>query len=204
MRKSEAINVLEFQKASDAKAYFDNVIREMSGIKIKYIFSNCASFNHYAGYRVYSDCSPITIVFENEQCLILDYPFIDALRMELRPISAEELARLQDPLTEDYFNCSVDIYNSAGGVIGDIYETAIISLEYDTLVDVELRPVNKEYEKWIGRRIDYVLPTEETFSAITFIMGNGNTFTICAESATCDGYISAWSADAKETIIRHK
>ena len=193
----------ELSKASEAKKFFDDLIIKMYGIKIKRICSFCPSFNSHAGYRIYSDCSPIFIEFENEQYLIIEYPFIDSLRVEFQSMDAKEISDNQDQMIKDYFNCTVDIYNSRNGEVGDISRTEIISFEYDAVSAIDLRPVKGEYSKWIDGDIDYVPPSEETFDEIKFTMRNGNTFVICADDAYVDGYVMAWSTDAKESIIQY-
>ena len=195
--------MVEFSKASEAKKFFDDLLIKVDGMQIKSICSFCPSFNSHAGYRIYSDCSPIYIEFENGQYLIIEYPFIDSLRVEFRMLDAKEIADNQDPAIKDYFNCSVDIYNSRYGEVGDINRTEVISLEYDALERVEIFPVKNKYYKWINKNIEHVMPTNETFREIKFIMTNGNSFSICGDSAWADGYILAWSTDAKESIIQY-
>lgn len=201
--------MLELSTASAAKAYFNDIIAKMEGVKIKSVFSPSPFFNSHLGYREYEDDTPIYIVFENGQCLIIEYRFIDTLCVDFRPLNEEEEATLEKQLIKDYFNCSVDIHSwdkndNGESVVGDMDRTETISLEYDTLVDTELRQVTEEYSKWIDGDIDSVSPTNETFDQIKFILGNGNTFVVCADDAEVDGYIMAWSTDAKESTIRYK
>ena len=193
--------MLELSKASDAKSYLESIINNVRGHKIKQIFSECPNWNTHNGYRLYSDCSPIYIVFENGQCLIIEYYFIDGLRAEFRQMTAEEAINLQEQLLSDYFNSSDDIYNCVEGEITDIDRTETIALEYGTLESVELRRVTWEYSKWVKGEIDYVSPTDDTFGEIKFIMSNGNTFVICGDDAFADGYVLAWSTDTEESTI---
>ena len=200
--------MVELSKASEAKLYFENIIKKLYGVKICVVFSASPWFNNNSGYRRYEDRPPLYIIFENGQCLIIKYPFIDSLCVDFRPLNEEENALLEKVTIKDYFNCSIDIQkyseNNEGESDCKKYETKIISLEYDTLSSIELRPVTKEYEKWIDDDIDYVTPTEETFDEIKFTMSNGNTFIICADDAYVDGYVMAWSTDAEEHTIQCK
>ena len=191
--------MIELSNASKAKLYFENIIKEMNGVKICAVFSACPFFNNNSDFRRYEDDTPIYIIFENGQCLIIEYPFIDSLHVDFRPLNEDENELLKKALIKDFFNCSVDINDSRYKA----YETKIISLEYDALSSIELRPVTDEYEKWIDGNIDYVAPNEDTFDEIKFKMSNGSTFIICADGAVIDGYVMVGSTDAKESIIKY-
>ena len=198
--------MIELSKASEARLYFDAIIKEMQGIKIIAVFSSCPSFSHLAKFRRYLDDAPIYILFEDGRCLIIDYRFVDALCVERRTLNEKEKAVLEELPIKDYFNCSVDIHgwvaNAEGTpVVGDTDRTETISLKYADLTTVEFRRVTEEYSKWIDGDLDYAKPTEETFDEMKFIMSNGNTFTICADDAMSDGYVRAWSVNAQEAII---
>ena len=193
--------MIELSKASEAKSYLKSIINHVQGKKIKQIFSLSPFWNNHCGYRLYSDCAPLYIVFETGQCLIIEYNFVDALRAECREMNEEEINNSQNlPLT-DYFNSSDDIYNSVNGKITDVDRRETIALEYSELESIELRKVTWEYSKWIDGDIDYVLPTEETFDQIKFVMSNGNSFIVCADDAEMDGYIMAWSTDSDENVV---
>ncbi len=193
--------MLQLSKATETRSFFGNVINEVRGIKIKRIFSICPSWHMYKGHRLYSDCTPLYILFENGQCLILEYYFIDKLRAEFRQMTVEEIAEFQDLSLIDYFNSSDEIYNCVEGEIADIDCTETIALEYGNLESVELRQVTWEYSQWINGNIESVLPTDEKFDEIKFIMSNGNTFVICGDDAYADGYVLAWSTDSEETTL---
>ena len=195
-------------KASEAKRFLEEIIKKMRNIKIKTVFSAGPFFSSNKGYRRYEDDTPIYIVFENDECLIIDYRFIDALYMDFRSLNSEENALLEKTMIKDFFNCTVDIHrwaknDNGESVAGAVDHTEIISLEYDAISNIDLRPVREEYEKWIDGDIDYVTPTKDTFDEIKFTMSNGNTFIICADDAYVDGYVMAWSTDAKESIIQY-
>ena len=208
IEKSEVIEMIELSNELEAKIYFENIIKEMNGVKICAVFSACPFFNNNSGFRRYEDDTPIYIIFENGQSLIIEYPFIDSLCVDFRPLNEKENELLKKATIKDFFNCSIDIHeyseNNEGESVYKKYETKIISLEYNTLFSIELRPVTEEYEKWIDGDIDYVTPTEDTFDEIKFTMSNGNTFIICADDAYVDGYVMAWSTDAEEHTIQCK
>jgi hypothetical protein len=83
--------------------------------------------------------------------------------------------------------------------IGD-YGVETCNLEYGNIVDVSLKSVTYDYEKWIDDDIELVPPIEETFDEIKFIMNNGKSFVICPDEAIADGYALLWSEDADETF----
>jgi hypothetical protein len=160
------------------------------------------------GYRKYEDKDSVYIVFENGQCLIIDYLFVDTLRVDFHSLTDEEKTALENRSIKDFFNCSVDIHsrtkNDSGEyVVGEIDRTLTISLEYDSISSIDLRSVTKEYLKWIDNDINYVSPSNETFDQIKFVMNNGNTFVICADGADVDGYVMVWSNEAKETTVKY-
>ena len=53
----------ELSKASEAKLYFENIIKKLNGVKICAVFSASPWFNNNSGYRRYEDRSPIYIIF---------------------------------------------------------------------------------------------------------------------------------------------
>lgn len=196
--------MVEFSKASEAIAYLNNIVKRMRGVKIKKIFSECPSFSTINGFRRYEDDTPLYILFENEQCLIINYRFIDEFCVDFRPLTEEEKGIWERQLIKDIFNCTTEIHawakNEVGElIVGEVDHTESISLEYDSLQSVDLRLVATEYSKWTSHGLDYVIPSAETFDEIKFTMNNGNTFMLCPEDADMDGYIMAWSVDAKES-----
>lgn len=137
----------------------------------------------------------IYIMFENEKCLVVSYFFIDSLCVEYRSLTEQEKKQILLSIIEDYFNNTIDIYNSH--TKND--RTESISLEYDSIEKITITPVISEYSKWLEDGIDYVSPTSETFCEIKFKMKNGNSFTIAPDDAEADGYTLIWSKEAKET-----
>ena len=197
----------ELAKATEARRYFNNIIKELGDVKIKMIFSNCPTCGNVDGFRRYEEDTPIYILFENRQCLIIDYRFVDALRVEFRPLNEEENSIFERQPIKDYFNCTTEIHswtkNEVGEVVvGGVCHTEIISLEYDSLISVAIRPVTTQYSKWTRDGLDYAIPTAKTFDEIRFTMKNGNSFAVCPEDADMDGYIMVWSVDAKEIICK--
>lgn len=193
---------MNLSRMSEAKVYFNSLIENRKGVKIKSVFSANPSFFNSDGVRIYRDEAEVYIIFEDDQCLIMDYRFIDALCVDFRSID-EEKKLFNQQIIKDYFNSSIDIHtwvkNEDGEtVVGGVDRTETIALGYDTLVAIELRAVKEEYSKWIDGSLGFASPTEETFDQIKFVMSNGNTFTICAADAEEDGYALTWSEDAKQ------
>ena len=208
LERNEVINVIKLSKMSEAKTFFEDLIKNVAGAKIKSISSSNPFFNSHRGYRKYEDKDSVYIVFENGQCLIIDYLFVDSLCVNFHPLTDEEKTDLENRSIKDFFNCSVDIHgwvknDNGESVVGDVERTEIIALEYDSISSIELRSVTKEYLKWIDDDIDYVSPSNETFDQIKFVMSNGNTFVVCADDADADGYVVVWSTEAKETTVTY-
>ena len=197
--------VLHLEKASEAEAYFDGIIKTTQGVKIKTIFSSCPSFNKNDEYRMYSEDAPIYVAFEDGRCLVIEYRYIDSLYVDFRSLNEEDAEMQKDQLIEDYFNCSVDVHgwsrNEKGETeVGKAERTEKISLTYDALVAVKFHRVSTAYGKWQNGNITEVLPTMEAFDEIKFVMQNGNSFTLCADSGA-EGYVWVWSNEAKEETI---
>ena len=51
MEKSEVIEMIELSNAAEAKLYFENIIKELNGVKICAVFSASPWFNNNSGYR---------------------------------------------------------------------------------------------------------------------------------------------------------
>ncbi len=183
-------------KKSEAQKYFDSIIDNLKTVKIKSVFSLCsASWSSNRGnFRTYDSDDSIFILFENDMCLIIYYRFIDCLEAEFRKLTVEELNRYNDLLIKDYFNGSQDIYDFK---MNKITGTETIKLNYSYIERITIKSVTEEYEKRIGNGLDFVSPTPETFSEITFIMANKKSFTICAGDAMTDGYMLLWAEDAE-------
>ena len=192
---------IDFSDSTEANEYFSELLKTMHGVKIVAIFSYCPMFNNHQGYRTYEDGTEIYILFENGECLVVDYRFIDALSVSLHKFSEEEKKLHEEANPKDFFNDSTDIYNMTADNRTVLRCNQTISLEYDSLVSIELEKVTIPYAKWIDGDInDEVLPLSTTFEKIVFTMANGNTFVICPADAAVDGYTMVWSQDAQETI----
>lgn len=59
IEKSEVIEMIELSNAAEAKLYFENIIKELNGVKICAVFSASPWFNDNSGYRRYEDRSPV-------------------------------------------------------------------------------------------------------------------------------------------------
>ena len=129
---------------------------------------------------------------------MIDYRFIDALSISLRPLTEEEKSWYKDALIKDLFNDSTDIYTMQPDNRNILNHTQKIFLEYDSLKRIGLDYVTRAYSKWIGGTlVDEVMQKPTTFDRITFTMENGNSFVICPAAADNDGYTFVWSKDAQ-------
>ena len=199
--------MIKLPKASEAKVFFDGITEKIRDKKICAVFSKCPSFNTFEDRRTYSEDTPIYIMFDDGQCLIIEYRFADELCVDFRTLTADEKSFFDTLLIKDFFNCTINIHEAVSGICSKnwpIIRTEICVLEYDSVSSIELRTVTEEYPKWINHNIKTVSPTKETFDEIRFIMSNGNTFCLCPERADTDGYVMVWSNEAKEEIIYYK
>lgn len=186
----------KLSKLTEAKIYFDNILEKIKDTKVKAIFSFGSFISKHSGTQVYMQDENIYIMFENEKCLVVSYFFIDSLCVEYRSLTEQEKEQISQSIIEDYFNNTIDIYNS---YTNKKDRTESILLEYDSIEKITITPVISEYSKWLEDEIDYVSPTSETFCEIKFIMKNGNTFTIAPDDAEADGYSLLWSDEAAES-----
>lgn len=195
------MNQIDFANGIEVQKYFDEVIRLMNGVKISSVFSLGPSFSISDGVRQYMEDTEIYILFENGKCLVIDYPFIDALSADIRSISAEEYTQHQNLSIKDFFNDRTVVHVLTEDDQAIPEKTCKISLEYDSLVGVDLEFVTKSYSKWIeGDLLFDVAPKATTFSQLLFKMANGKSFVICPGDAIIDGYTFVWSDDAKELV----
>ena len=181
----------DFSKKSETKEYFNSLMDDLKQSKVKSIFSFCSLSWCNRGCRIYDTDESIYILLQNDYCLVVNYPFIDALDIQFRKLDATEYDQYSELCVKDFFN----IVNE----IGD-YGIETCNLEYGNIVDVSLKSVTYDYEKWIDGDIELVPPIGETFDEIRFIMSNGKSFVICPDEAIADGYALLWSEDAEETF----
>ncbi|MBQ9760589.1 MAG: hypothetical protein IJW16_04510 [Clostridia bacterium] len=184
----------ELPRATDAKAYFEDIVNKMRNVKVKSVWS----LSPIIGVRgFYMEDGFLYVSFENEQCLIIDYLFVDNLTVDLRSINEEERRRLDSLELRDYFNSSIKIYK---GDKSEEFTVRKVEMEYAELDSIEIHRVTEEYSKWVDGDLEYVEPTDETFDSLKFVMRNGNSFTVCADDAMVDGYVNVWSDEAKITV----
>jgi hypothetical protein len=93
----------------------------------------------------------------------------------------------------DYFNCVHKIHD---GITYKLKEINEVRLPYGKIIDVRLKPVKGEYNKWTNHRLGVAQANEETFNEIEFVMDNGKSFFIFAGDAEIDGYAFFYSDDA--------
>jgi len=190
----------DFSKKSETIKYFDSIMEDLQQSKIKAIFSIAPmSWNKHRGYRTYSTDTEIYILLENEFCLVIDYRFIDALDIQFRKLTFSEKEEYHKLREKDFFNTDTEIHDYYTNKVC-LVETC--SLEYDSIVDISLRSVTKDYSKWLKNGIDFVSPTDETFDEIKFTMSNGKSFVVCAADAEMDGYTLFWSDSTDEFEMR--
>lgn len=132
-------------------------------------------------------------MLENEKCFVVDYRYIDCLKVELRYLTTEEKELYEELMIKDFFNTRNDIRSWDDR--NKIEEIQICEMEYGYIENITLRAVTYEYSKWIDGAYEFVYPTDETFDEIRFIMSNGKSFVICADDATSNGYVLVWSED---------
>lgn len=189
----------DFSRRTDTKRYLDSVIQTMRNIRVRSVFSfDPISWSNRENRRVYDSGRAIYILFENDVCLCMSYPYIDCLQIELRHLTDTERQDYENASIKDYFNGSQDIYN---GATGEIVESESIHLAYADIVDVSIRPVTDEYERWVDGDLTFFSPNEETFDQITFFMANGKSFTICGGDVIMGGLALVWSEEAECRII---
>ena len=187
--------MVDLSKASEAKEFFKAVIDKLSGSNITGVYTSECGIGIYSGGRSYICDEAVYIGFENALYLIIEYYFIDGLYAELRPLDDKEKNYVENALPSDLFNRSDKLFD-------DVNETS--KLEYGELSSVELANVIGDYSKWIDGNIEYIKPSEETFSEITFKMSNGKSFTLSPSEAEQDGYINLWSNEAEIRISWEK
>ena len=85
----------------------------------------------------------IYILFENGESLAIDYRFIDALSISLRPLTEEEKSWYKDALIKDLFNDSTDIYTMQPDNRHILNRNQKIFLEYDSLKRIGLDYVTR-------------------------------------------------------------
>lgn len=193
-------------KKSQAEEFFTAVVEEMKGVPIKAVFSlSSVSFFHdgkgQRGLRIFdASDAKVFVMFENELCLVIEYPFIDSLDVDLRKMTTEEseLYSDEEQQEKDWFNA---VFKFRRSLKDEGYWSETYSLEYSTIEKVSFRSVTREYEKWISNNnLDFVNPTDETFDEITITMCNGKSIVICPEDALSDGYTMFWSEEARKEV----
>ena len=190
--------MIDFSKKSETKKYFNSIMDNLKQSKIKRVFQFFpVGWSSEKGYRIYQTSSEFYILLENDYCLIISYPFIDALNVQFRNLTDIEVFYKHDMRMKNMFDTVDEIHKAQTDKIHTI-ET--YKLECGSIVDVSLRSVTSDYNKWLDGGLDMVSPTKETFDEIKFTMSNGKSFVICADDAQSDGWTLLWSEDAEETI----
>lgn len=97
--------MLDFSKKTDTEKYFSSIMGDLQKTKIKTVFSIAPmSWHHHREYRTYTTCSELYVLFENDYCLVINYRFIDALKIQYRKLTADERNKYSALLVKDFFN----------------------------------------------------------------------------------------------------
>ena len=92
-------------KKSQTTEYFNSIIPKLKGIKIKSIFFLSPPFWHnHENFRTYFYDTDVYILFENDYCLVIDYPFINELKVEFRKMTSQEKYDYERTYIKDIFN----------------------------------------------------------------------------------------------------
>lgn len=184
----------DFSKASETEKYFENIINKLRYNKIFGVYSVVSTWFNYKHFTYMQD-EPLYIIFDNGQCLIIEYYDINKLKVEYREMTECERNIYEESDTKDLFNRTTKIYD---GLTGKLVHIETSELSYERLERIELKRVTEEYSAWVGNGIEEgIKPTEETFNEIKFVMKNGKSFIVCADDAESDGYSLIWSEDEK-------
>lgn len=184
----------DFSKASATENYFKDIINRLKDSKISGVYCVISTWFSYSTFTYMQD-EPLFIIFENGQCLVIEYYEINKLNVEYREMTVEERKIFDESDIKDLFNRTTKIHN---GRTRELMYIEKSELAYESLDRIELKRVTEEYSTWIdGAIVEGIKPTGETFNEIKFIMKNGKSFIICADDPEDDGYSLLWSEDAK-------
>ncbi len=179
---------------------------------IKRIFSTGFSSPEKRGgeivYELQSE--PLYILFEDNNCLIIDYYFYSVFYIEYRPLNDEELKMSIDPssgLKKDHFNSHHEIYgwdcDEEGRKIDESFrvkKAVDIKGTYSPITGFKVEGFHHGYEKWIsnGKTSSIVdIPAGgDYFKDVTIILENGIEIDICPEDAWADGYYDLFIRDS--------
>ena len=91
IRDNSRVKRMDFSKRSQTELFFSSIIDDLRKYKIVAAFSlSPMSWNHDRRYRTYSTDTEIFILLENDDCLVIDYRFIDSLDIQYRKMTGEE------------------------------------------------------------------------------------------------------------------
>lgn len=189
---------MDFSRAADVNKFFDELLNEIKSLKVTNVYSNGRVLTNNGRFSYMQD-TPIYIIFDNGQCLIVDYMFIDELNMEYRQMNETETQDFIDSTIKDSFNRTTPIFDL-------VDEKRIIAeerseLPYGCIIDIETEKVTESYSAWSNGDIIEREPNDNTFCSIKFVMDNGKSFYISPASAEIDGYSYLWSNDSTECEI---
>ena len=198
---NQEVLIVELSKKSDAIKYFDSLMNELKSSKIKAIslLNDSIIYHDYNDNHTHTTDEDVYVILENDMCLIISYRFIDRLNITYRQLTSDEKKHFSEKSNKDLFNYDYKIYSSFTGFTA-ISET--LELEYGYIEKIILEPITDTYGKWIDGEVRYIIPTNETFNEIKFIMNNGVSFSISAADAEDDGYTHIWTQYAESFSFR--
>lgn len=177
---------MELIKKSEAQKYFDKILCELDNIQIIKV----CSIDDSGDDNKYSIDEPLYIIFNNKTALIIEYYFIDALSVEYRELTDDEIHKFSTINIRDFFNRTEEIYNYH---TKNIDRRNSLRFNYDKIECFNIDSVKEKYYIWKNNEMILKEPTNETFDKITINLKNGNKIVLCPEPAEMDGYLDVWA-----------
>lgn len=208
------------QNGTEVKYILDSILRKIKNKNIKRIFS-FEDIILKKDDKVYSATSleePTYILFEDNDCLIIDFPFYSDLTIEYRKMEDWE----KEKSISNVSNKAIDIinghhkiyswdFNNDGSRIEEslrIKEINDIKGIYGHINDYSVNSFHDKYEKWVNdcdKCFMITIPAGgDYFNQITFYMDNGLEITIKPQSAESDGYYDITIIDNNDVIDYQK
>ncbi len=187
------------QTKTEAEYIFESLKDKIIYHNVKRVFSMDALFPSKSGdeYTTGGCEHPLYILFDDDNCLIINFMFYSELYMEYRMITKEELGKINEKEI-DYLNFEINFhewdYDDSGKRLDGSHVKEIINMngKYDKLESVKVIGFNHEYWKWVnnGEGCGMVLIPAggDYFDELIFTLKNGIEIHICPEDAEADGY----------------
>ena len=207
------------QTRTEVNFILDSILKEIQDKKIKRIFSLEEIILEKRDKLYYENDmkDPIYILFDDDYCLILNFPFYSDLSIEYRKLSDSEYRRSISTISQDeldIINGHHEIYswdfNPDGSRIEEsfgvkkIYD---IQGTYGNIIDYSVSSFHEEYEKWVNgcdQSSMITIPAGgDYYNQITFYMNNGLEFMIKPQTADSDGYYDL-NINDKNNVIEYQ